>query len=334
MRNEGFISGSYLIEFKIRKKARKDIYTSIKTNSRAEGFNLFKHEYNVIINRFTMYAKDVFWFGSIFVGTLFLFFDSDNFIIILGAMFIFITSVCLLYPTYKDNRNKHYKELHSLSIYFSYTRKLPQCNLVNRLCQDTILSGVHRLYTIASQRYLINSVASILGFLISSLIILYSLYPNFKSDNITAAINLDNRIVIFYFAIFGYLSEIVSIQRITKHVNVYHKKTNLSSNLLILEQRLENDRIIQLVGNNGSGKTFFLKRLSKIKGYIYIDHHFDHYLANDRFLDYLNNSNSDVIIFDEFDCRKLIDKIDKNKKIIIVSHRETIGSRLNINEVA
>ncbi|MCC8385370.1 hypothetical protein, partial [Photorhabdus laumondii] len=60
---------------------------------------------------------------------------------------------------------------------------------------------------------------------------------------------------------------------------------------------------------------------------------FDHYLANDKFLDYLNKSNSDVIIFDEFDCRKLIDKIDKNKKIIIVSHREVIGSKLNISEV-
>ncbi|MER2371287.1 hypothetical protein ABS872_12140 [Photorhabdus laumondii] len=328
-----FVSGSYLIEFKIRKKARKDIYRYIKNNSSEEGFNLFKHEYNVIINRFTMYAKDVFWFGSIFSGTLFLFFDSDNFIIILGAMFIFLASIYLLYPTYKDNRNKHYKELHSLSIYFSYPKKLPRCNLVNRFCQDTILSGVHRLYTIASQRYIINSVASILGFLISSLIIFYSLYPNFESDNITAAINLDSRIVIFYFAIFGYLSEIVSIQRITKHVNFYHKRTNLSSNLSILEQRLESDRVIQLVGNNGSGKTFFLKRLSEIKGYIYIDHYFDHYLANDKFLDYLNKSNSDVIIFDEFDCRKLIDKIDKNKKIIIVSHREVIGSKLNISEV-
>ncbi|MEK9498325.1 ATP-binding cassette domain-containing protein, partial [Photorhabdus sp. P32] len=115
--------------------------------------------------------------------------------------------------------------------------------------------------------------------------------------------------------------------------NAYYKKINLSSNLSILEQNLEKDRIIQLVGNNGSGKTFLLKKLSEIKGYIYIDHNFDSYLANDRFLDYLNNSNSDVIIFDEFDCRKLINRIDKNKKIIVVSHMETIGSRLDISEV-
>ncbi|QXF32300.1 hypothetical protein B0X70_03365 [Photorhabdus akhurstii] len=308
------IVGSYLIEFKIRKRVRQDIYNSIKSNFRVEGFNLFKHEYNVIINRFTMYAKDVFWFGSIFVGTVFLFLNSDNFMIVFGAMFIFLTSVYLLYPIYKDNRNKHYKELHALSIRFSYIKKLPQCGPANRFCRDAILSGIRSLYTVASQRYLINSLASILGLVISSLIIFYSLYPNFESDNMTAAINLDNRIVIFYFAIFGYLSETVSIKRITEHDNVYYKEINLSSKLLILEQSLKKDRIIQLVGNNGSGKTCFLKKLSEIKGYIYVDHNFDSYLANDRFLDYLNNSDSEVIIFDEFDCRKLIDRIDKIRK--------------------
>ncbi|MCW7549379.1 hypothetical protein OO184_15915 [Photorhabdus sp. APURE] len=327
------IVGSYLIELKIRKKARQDIYSSIKSNFRIEGFNLFKHEYNVIINRFTMYAKDVFWFGSIFVGTVLLFLNSDNFMIMFGAIFVLLTSVYLLYPVYRNNRNKHYKELHNLSIRFSYLNKLPQCRLANLFCRDTILSGIHSLYTIASQRYLINSLASILGLIISSLMIFYSLYPNFESDNITAAINLDSRIVIFYFAIFGYLSETVSIKRITEHYNTYYKRINLSSNLSILEQNLEKDRIIQLVGNNGSGKTFLLKKLSEIKGYIYIDHNFDSYLANDRFLDYLNNSNSDVIIFDEFDCRELINRIDKNKKIIVVSHMETIGSRLDISEV-
>lgn len=327
------IVGSYLIEFKIRKRARQDIYNSIKSNFRVEGFNLFKHEYNVIINRFTMYAKDVFWFGSIFIGTVFLFLNSDNFMIVFGAMFIFLTSVYLLYPIYKDNRNKHYKELHALSIRFSYIKKLPQCGPANRFCRDAILSGIRSLYTVASQRYLINSLASILGLIISSLIIFYSLYPSFESGNMTAAINLDNRIVIFYFAIFGYLSETVSIKRITEHDNVYYKEINLSSKLLILEQSLKKDRIIQLVGNNGSGKTSFLKKLSEIKGYIYVDHNFDSYLANDRFLYYLNNSDSEVIIFDEFDCRKLINRIDKNKKIIVVSHMETIGSILDISEV-
>ncbi|MBS9424625.1 hypothetical protein [Photorhabdus caribbeanensis] len=327
------IVGSYLIELKIRKKARQDIYSSIKSNFRSEGFNLFKHEYNVIINRFTMYAKDVFWFGSIFVGTVLLFLNSDNFMVMFGAIFILFTSVYLLYPVYRHNRNKHYKELHALSIRFSYIKKLPQCHLANRFCRATILSGIHCLYTIASQRYLINSLASILGLIISSLMIFYSLYPSFEADNITAAINLDSRIVIFYFAIFGYLSETVSIKRITEHYNVYYKKRNLSSKLSILEQKLEKHRIVQLVGNNGSGKTFFLKKLSEIKGYIYIDHNFDSYLANDRFLDYLNNSDSAVIIFDEFDCRKLINRIDKNKKIIVVSHMETIGSILNISEV-
>ncbi|MBS9437513.1 hypothetical protein EAE91_10105 [Photorhabdus noenieputensis] len=327
------IVGSYLIELKIRKRARQDVYSSIKSNFRVEGFNLFKHEYNVIINKFTMYAKDIFWFGSIFVGTVLLFLNSENFMIVFGTMLIFLTSIYLLYPLYKDNRNKHYKELHALSIHFSYIKKLPQCGPANRFCRDTILFGIRSLYTVASKRYLINSLASILGLIISSLIIFYSLYPSFESDNITAAINLDNRIVIFYFAIFGYLSEIVSIKRITEHNNIYYKERDLFSKLSILEQSLEKDRVIQLVGNNGSGKTFFLKKLSEIKGYIYIDHNFDPYLANDRFLDYLNKSDSEVIIFDEFDCRKLINRIDKNKKIIVVSHMETIGSILNISEV-
>ncbi|RAX08719.1 hypothetical protein CKY02_18480 [Photorhabdus bodei] len=78
---------------------------------------------------------------------------------------------------------------------------------------------------------------------------------------------------------------------------------------------------------------FMTKNQAYVLSIIYIDHNFDPYLANDRFLDYLNNSDSDVIIFDEFDCRKLINRIDKNKKIIVVSHMETIGSILNISEV-
>ncbi|NDL01596.1 hypothetical protein [Photorhabdus bodei] len=328
-----FIMGAFLIEFKIRKKARIDIYNSIEKNLSKEGFNLFKHEYNVIINKFTMYAKDVFWFGAIFVGAIFLSIRSGSFIIILGVMFLFVASILLLYAPYKKNRTKHYEMLHSLTMSFSYIKKLPQCNSVSKFCQDTITYGIHNLYTIASQRYLITSLASILGLIVSSLVIFYSLYPNFEPDNITAAINLDNRIVIFYFAIFGYLSETTSIQRITEYNYISHGKNLHHYKLSNLEKKLDEERIIQLVGSNGSGKTLFLRGFSAANEYIYIDHGVDRKLINDKFLDYLNNSSSNVIIFDEFDCKNLINKIDKNKKIIIVSHMECFGSKFDISEV-
>jgi hypothetical protein len=328
-----FISGAFLIEFKIRRKARCDIYNSIEKNFDKNGFNLFKHEYNVIINKFTMYAKDVFWFGAIFVGAIILSIRSGSYIIILGMIFLFVASVLLLYSPYKKNRTKHYEMLHSLTMLFSYIKKLPQCGSVSKFCQDTLTCGIHNLYTIASKRYLITSLASILGLMVSSLVIFYSLHPNFEPDNITAAINLDNRIVIFYFAIFGYLSETISIQRITEHNYFPHGKKLNYYKLSNLEEKLDKERIIQLVGSNGSGKTFFLKNLSAVNEYIYIDHGVDRKLINDRFLDYLNNSNSNVIIFDEFDCKDLINKIDKNKKIIIVSHMECFGTKFDISEI-
>ncbi|MBI6254843.1 hypothetical protein JEP17_06905 [Proteus mirabilis] len=328
-----FIFGSFLIEFKIRKKSRHDIYNSIKNNFEQEGFNLFKHEYNIIINKFTMYAKDVFWFGAIFVGTMILSFSSESFLIIFFAVSIFFISIILLYPIYKKNKTKQYETLHILSTLFSYTKRLPQCSSVNKFCTNFIISGIHDLYDTLSKRYLITSFASILGLIISSLIIFYSLYPSFEPDNMTAAINLDNRIVIFYFAIFGYLSETVSIQRINKHNHVYDRKMPHIYNLLKLEEKLKKERAIQLVGNNGSGKTFFLRNLAFINKYIYIDHNISHHLINDEFLDYLNKSDSNVIIFDEFDCRSLIDKIDINKKIILVLHLDCLNSKLDISEI-
>lgn len=94
-----FIFGSFLIEFKIRKKSRHDIYNSIKNNFEQEGFNLFKHEYNIIINKFTMYAKDVFWFGAIFVGTMILSFNSESFLLYF-LLYLYFSLVLFYYIQY------------------------------------------------------------------------------------------------------------------------------------------------------------------------------------------------------------------------------------------